>query len=317
MKVLITGSRGFIGSHLADALEKLGHTIIHYDLKDGNDVLDAQKLKKMAKGVDGIVHFAAVQRVITGFHTPFKTIETNIMGLSNVLEAVQENHGFLIFGSSKTVYGKPERTPVHESDPKNPSNIYSLSKVVSEMIIKDFCKNYNLRAAVVRFSTAFGAEDDLLDRVIPTFMYKAIKGIDIIIEDAERAVDPTFIDDITPVLVRLVEKVKREKDGFFDDYNICSGDSVKIKDMAEMIIAITNSKAKIVKYMPSRTYDYGNFYADPSKIKEQLGFKATDIKTAMKIYYKRFLTALNANKFSQEDIDFMLSYYKRGKTTRS
>lgn len=311
MKILVTGSKGFIGSHLADALIKKGYEIVQYDLKDGNDVLDLENIKLRGKGVGGIVDFAAVQRVITGFYYPFKTIETNIMGLRNVLEVAMENKAFLLFGSSKTVYGKPEKLPVKEDDPKNPTNIYSLTKLVSEMIIKDFCRNYNLRAAIVRFSTVFGSERDLLDRAIPTFMYKAIKNIDLKVEDPERALDPAFIDDIIPCLVKLIEKLKNEKEGFYDSYNMVSGNDFKIKDIVKIILEITNSKAKIIETTGERSYDFGAFTGDYSKIKEQLGFKPTEFKTAMKIYYKRFLNALNTDKIKQEDIDYMLSYYDR------
>lgn len=311
MKILITGSRGFIGSHLADTLSEKGHEIIHYDLKDGNDVMDLKNLKEKGKGVDGIVDFAAIQRVITGFNYPFKTIETNIVGLRNVLEVVMENKAFLLFGSSKTVYGKPEKLPVKEDDPKNPTNIYSLTKLMSEMIIKDFCKNYKLRAAVVRFSTIFGSERDLLDRVIPTFMYKAIKNIDLKVEDPERILDPTFIDDIIPCLVKLVEKLKNAEEGFYDSFNVVSGNEIKIKNIVKIILEITNSKSKIIGTAPERSYDFGEFTGDPSKIKGQLNFRPIEFKTALKIYYKRFLDALNKGKFKQEDIDYMLGYYER------
>jgi len=311
MKILITGSKGFIGSHLADALIKKGHKIIDYDLKDGNDVLDLKNIKEKGKDVDGIVDFAAVQRVITGFNYPFKTIETNIMGLKNVLEVALGNKAFLLFGSSKTVYGKPERLPVKEDDPKNPTNIYSLTKLASEMIINDFCRNYKLRAAVVRFSTVFGSDRDLLDRAIPTFMYKAIKNIDLKVEDPERTLDSTFIDDIIPCLVKLVEKLKNEKEGFYDSFNMVSGSEFKIKDIVEIILEIVNSKAKIIETTGARSYDFGAFTGDCSKIKEQLGFRSTEFKVALKIYYKRFLDALNAGKFKQEDIDYMLNYYNR------
>lgn len=311
MKVLITGSRGFIGSHLADALEEKGHEVVHYDLKDGNDVLDLEKMRKMGRGVDGIVDFAAVQRVITGYNNPLMTIDTNINGLKNVLDVATENKAFVLFGSSKTVYGNSETLPVKENDPKNPTNIYSLTKLVSEMIIKDFCKNYNMKAAVVRFSSIFGSERDILDRAIPTFMYKSINNIDLTIQDPERTLDPTFIDDIIPCLVRLVEKLDKEEPGYYDSFNMASGNDVKIKDIVSTILEITNSKAKIVGTTGSRSYDFGGFVGDPTKIKQTLGFKETDFKNALKIYHKRFLDALENDKFKQEDIDFMLNYFNR------
>lgn len=311
--ILITGSRGNIGSHLADALEENGHKVIHYDIKDGNDILDFENFSKMSNSLDGIVHFAAVQRVITGFENPYKTIETNIMGLNNVLRIAMKSKAWVLFGSSKTVYGKPDKIPVKESADVNPSNIYSLSKLMSELIIKDFCKNYNFKGASIRFSTIFGSERDLLDRAIPTFMYKAIKNIDLKIENENRILDPAFIDDVTKVLAKIVEKLQSENAGFYDVYNMCSGNSIKIIDIVKMILEVAGSDAKIVGSTKERSYDRGDFVGDPSKIKNLFDFKATPLEDAVRIYYKRFLELVKNNKLDQSEIDFMLNYYKRDK----
>ncbi len=310
MKILITGSRGFIGSHLADHLIQNGHEVIHYDLKDGEDVLMLGKLKKKAKGVDGIVHFAAVQRVILGYKAPFDAIEYNIMGLSNVLRAAMKNSAWVLFGSSKTVFGEPEKSPVKEDDPKNPTNMYSLTKLASEMILKDFCRNYGLRAGVVRFSTIFGSERDLLDRAVPTFMYKAINDIDLVVEDPERALDPVFIDDVIPALAKLINILSTSQKGFFQDYNAATGQTIKIAELVNKILAISQSKAKIISTRPARSYDFGSGYFDNTKFKT-LGFKATPLDDAIRIYHGRMQAALQANKYSKEEIEDMLNYYNK------
>lgn len=310
MKILITGSRGFIGGHLAEALESKGHRIVHYDLKDGNDILDLPKLEKYGEGVEGVVHFAALQRVITGFRRPFDAIEHNIMGLSNVLRVATKNKAWVLFGSSKTVYGKPEKLPVKEEDPKNPTNIYSLSKLMSEMILKDFCTNYGLRAAVVRFSSVFGSERDLLDRAIPTFMYKAVNDIDLIVEDPQRRLEPVFIDDLIPPLVRLTEMLASTERGYFDVYNAASGYPMKISEIVNLILKITNSKAKIVGTRPPRSYDFGDYNTDNHKFKT-LGYKMTPIEAAMEIYYKRMVLALQRNVYRKEEIEEMMKYHEK------
>ncbi len=310
MRILITGGLGFIGSHLADALKAKGHEVIVYDLKAGENILDVEKLKQKAKGVDGIIHFAAMQRVILGFRKPFDAIEHNVMGLSNVLNAALENNAWVLFGSSKTVYGQPKKLPVKEGDEKNPTNIYSLTKYVSEMILNDFCRNYGLRAAVVRFSTIFGSERDLLDRAIPTFMYKAISNIDLVVEDPERTLDPVFIDDLIPALMGMAELLSKSGKGFFDDFNAVSSQPVRIIDAVNLILKITNSKAKIIGTKPPRSYDFGNYAGDNSKI-QKLGFKAMPLESALKIYHQRMQAALQTGKYSKEEIDDMLKYYDK------
>ncbi len=310
MRILITGGLGFIGSHLADFLREKGNEIILYDLKNGNDILDLKNLKEKAKGAGGIIHFAAMQRVISGFRKPFDAIEHNIMGLSNVLQAAQENNAWVLFGSSKTVYGQPKKLPVKEGDEKNPTNIYSLTKYVSEMILKDFCRNYELRAAVVRFSTIFGSERDLLDRAIPTFMYKAINNIDLVVEDPERTLDPVFVDDLIPALANVVGLLAKSEKGFFDDFNAVSSQPARIADIVQKVLQVTNSKAKIIGTRPPRSYDFGAYSGDNSKI-QKLGFTATPLDSAIKIYHGRMQAALQADKYSKEEIADMLRYYEK------
>ncbi|MBI2040734.1 MAG: SDR family oxidoreductase [DPANN group archaeon] len=310
MRVLITGGLGFIGSHLGDALREKGNEIIYYDLKNGDDILDLKNLKEKAARVDGIVHFAAMQRVISGFRKPFEAIEHNIMGLSNVLQAAQENNAWVLFGSSKTVYGQPKKLPVKEEDDKNPTNIYSLTKLVSEHILRDFCRNYGLRAAVVRFSTIFGSERDLLDRAIPTWMYKAINNVDLIVEDPERTLDPVFIDDLIPALANIVGLLAKSEKGFFDDFNAVSSQPVKIADAVNLVLKLTNSRAKIIGTRPPRSYDFGAYTGDNSKI-QKLGFRATPLEPALKIYHRRMQAALKDGKYSPEEIKDMLSYYEK------
>ncbi|MBI4095579.1 MAG: NAD(P)-dependent oxidoreductase [DPANN group archaeon] len=310
MRILITGGLGFIGSHLGDALSAQGNEVINYDLKNGNDILDLKNLKEKAKGVSGIIHFAAMQRVISGFRKPFEAIEHNIMGLSNVLQVAQENNAWVLFGSSKTVYGQPKKLPVKEEDEKNPTNIYSLTKLVSEHILRDFCKNYGLRAAVVRFSTIFGSERDLLDRAIPTFMYKSINNIDLIVEDPERTLDPVFIDDLIPALTNIVGLLAKSEKGFFDDFNAVSSQPIKISEIVNAILKVASSRANIIGTKPPRSYDFGAYAGDNSKI-QKLGFRATPLEPALKIYHQRMQAALAAGKYSKEEIDDMLRYYEK------
>ncbi|MHA1479666.1 MAG: NAD-dependent epimerase/dehydratase family protein, partial [Promethearchaeota archaeon] len=119
MKILITGSSGFIGSALKRLLEEKGIEVIPFDIKDSplDDVRDFSALQSKVLGIDGIVHLAAVSRVKIAYDNPLECINTNIGGIINVLESVRlihsdNNFPWVIFGSSREVYGESAILPV-------------------------------------------------------------------------------------------------------------------------------------------------------------------------------------------------------------
>ncbi len=154
-KCLITGSTGFIASHLIDYLSQKNFLISLYDKKRPKykiknqkfylaDIKNLKALEKATKKVDILFHFAASADLIKSNENPFHAIDTNITGTINVLKACVKNKvKKIIFASS--IYAISEQ-----------GQIYSRSKLASEMIIESICKKYNIKFVILRFGTVYG-----------------------------------------------------------------------------------------------------------------------------------------------------------------
>jgi len=276
MKILITGSAGFIGSTLRERLEEKDIVVIPFDIKDNPkyNVKDLLMLKKILSEVDGIIHLAAVSRVITAQQQPHECIATNIGGVANVLEAsrtIGKNPPWIIFGSSREVFGEPSSLPVFEDSPKIPINIYGLSKITGEKLCETYARYYDLKIRILRFSNVYTNINDHLDRVIPRFILQALKNEDLCINGTgEEQFDFTYISDTVEGIWGCIKELEKSPTPI-DDFNLSIGTPISLKELAEIIIDKAGSKSKI-KFKESRNYDVNHFYASPKKAKKNLGF---------------------------------------------
>ena len=276
MKILITGSAGFIGSELKQFLEKKQIEVIPFDIKDDPkyDVRNFEMVQEYVSDIKGIIHLAAISRVIIAQEQPYECISTNIGGVSNVLEAARTNdiHPWMIFGSSREVFGEPEILPVSENSPKNPINIYGLSKITGEQLCETYTKYYGLKIRILRFSNVYTSTKDHLDRVIPKFILRALNNQDLYINGSgEEQFDFTYISDTIQGVWGCIKEIEKNKNSL-NDFNLSIGTPVSLKKLAEIIIEKTNSRSKI-KFNKSREYDVNHFYATPQKAKQYLEFK--------------------------------------------
>jgi len=278
MKVLITGSSGFIGSALKRLLEEKGIEVIPFDIKDSplDDVRDFSALQSKVLGIDGIVHLAAVSRVKIAHDNPLECINTNIGGIINVLESVRlihsdNNFPWVIFGSSREVYGESAILPVNESSTRKAINVYGVSKLSGEELCKVYSNNYGLKVRVLRFSNVYTGKNDHLDRVIPKFILQAFNNEELIINGTgEEIFDFTYIDDTIQGIWSCVQEIERDSH-LFDDFNISTGVPISLKQLADTVIKKTRSKST-VEFTKPRSYDVNKFYASPSKAIKILGF---------------------------------------------
>lgn len=276
MKILVTGSAGFIGSVLKKKLEEQKNIVIPFDIKDALqfDVKNLETLKNHVSGVDGIVHLAAVSRVITAQQQPHECISTNIGGVANILEAARTRGNitpWIIFGSSREVFGEPDVLPVTESSPKIPINIYGLSKITGEKLCETYAQYYSLKVRILRFSNVYTNINDHLDRVIPRFILQALKDEDLYINGSgEEQFDFTYITDTIDGIWGCIKEIENNTTAF-DDFNLSIGTPVSLKELAQLIITKTKSQSSIMFNNP-REYDVNHFYASPKKAMQKLGF---------------------------------------------
>jgi len=278
MKILLTGSSGFIGSALKRLLEENGIEVVPFDIKNSplEDIRDFSAIQSKVLGINGIIHLAAVSRVKIAHENPLECVNTNIGGMINVLESARlirtdNNYPWVIFGSSREVYGESAILPVNESSSRKAINVYGASKLSGEELCKVYSENYGLKVRVLRFSNVYTGKNDHLDRVIPKFILQAINDEDLIINGTgEEIFDFTYIDDTIQGILGCVQEIERNNH-LFDDFNISTGIPISLKQLADTIIKKTQSKS-IVEFTKPRSYDVNKFYADPSKAIKILEF---------------------------------------------
>ena len=274
-RILITGSSGLVGKALKSALEEKNIEVVGLDIKgkgsSAGDVRDINRVRTAVEHCDGVVHLAAVSRVIWGERDPELCRATNVGGLRNVIEAIlcQQKSPWLIFASSREVYGQPDILPVAEDALLRPLNVYGHCKVSGEQFV-DKARSDGLRASTVRLSNVYGNIDDHADRVIPAFARGAVVGQRLRVDGADNTFDFTHIDDTTRGLVALVEHMMSGGDAL-PPIHFLTGRPTTLKQLAEMAIDIADSDSGILS-APARTYDVAKFYGNPDRAHDLLGW---------------------------------------------
>ena len=176
MTALVTGGAGFIGSHLVDELARRGQDVIVYDnfstgfkrhldpaLRTGRvrvidgDILDSAMLKSALEGVSTVFHLAANADVRGGMRNTTIDVEQNILGSHSVLEAMRaQSVEEIVFTSSATVYGEPDRFPTPEDQPLIQTSLYGASKLAAEAMIQAYGEYFGLRSWCFRFVSWIG-----------------------------------------------------------------------------------------------------------------------------------------------------------------
>ncbi|KGM32323.1 NAD-dependent epimerase/dehydratase family protein, partial [Inquilinus limosus] len=214
MKILVTGSRGLIGTEMMRRLAEAGHRPVPFDIAHDpgtpghGDIRDRDRLRQAMEGCDGVLSLAAVSRVIDGERNPELCWDVNVNGTGAVLQVALEQPAdrrpWVIYASSREVYGDAAALPVPEDAPLRPLNIYGRSKAAAEAAVGR-AREDGLATAIVRFSNVFGSTADHGNRVVPAFARAAATGGTISIEGAENTFDFTHVDDIGRGLSLLIE----------------------------------------------------------------------------------------------------------------
>lgn len=267
-RILITGSSGLVGTALRNSLASLGFEVVGLDLRatdtEAGNVRDAARVGDAVRGCDGVVHLAAVSRVVWGENNPALCQATNVGGLQNVLSAVflEEKRPWVIFGSSREVYGQPELLPATEETSLRPMNIYARTKVEGEQLIA-MARKEGLRAMVIRLSNVFGSTFDHADRVIPAFARAAVLGHTLRVDGDGHTFDFTHIDDVTRGLVALIQLLQDGADAQ-PPIHLVSGKPTTLGQLARMAIDIAVSSSTVSHASP-RNFDVERFYGSPER----------------------------------------------------
>jgi UDP-glucose 4-epimerase len=279
MRILVTGSEGLLGSDLSTALERAGHDVRRLDVRAPVDsgahgsILDPAALRDLAATCDGIVHLAAISRVVHGERDPELCNRVNIGGTENVLAAALGAPGkpWVLFSSSREVYGEPAELPVREDAPLLAMNVYGRSKVRGEELVLA-ARESGLRTAILRLANVYGNDRDHPDRVIPAFARAAAGGTDLRIEGENNTFDFTHISDVVAGLLIVVDKLAAGERAL-PPIHLASGRGTTLGELARMIAGASRNKPRVV-IAESRSYNVSRFVGDPSLARERLGWTA-------------------------------------------
>jgi len=264
MKCLVTGGNGFIGSKIAEKLN-----CESYDLKLGDDILDENNLRAALRGTDVVFHTAAKISVPESQEKPDEYQKVNVEGTKNI---VKLSDAKIIFSSSAAVYGEYDRK-VSENDDLNPESNYAQNKIDGERIVS------KSNGISLRYFNVYGpGQSKEYAGVISIFIEQALKNEDIVIYgDGNQERDFVYVADVVEANISAMNYEGNEK-----IFNIASGKSVKIKDLAEKIIELCDSTSKIL-YQKTRNGDIIYSCADVSKAKSELNWTSkTDLEIGLK-----------------------------------
>ncbi|MDC3956927.1 NAD-dependent epimerase/dehydratase family protein [Polyangium jinanense] len=275
-QILITGSCGLVGSALRSALEARGIDVIGLDTQatgaDAGDVRDVERVRAAVAHCHGVIHLAAVSRVLWGERDPELCWATNVAGLCNVIDSARRrtNPAWLIFASSREVYGQPEVLPASEDTPLCPVNVYGRSKVEGERLV-EAARREGLRGAIIRLSNVYGSTRDHADRVVPAFARMAVLSRPLRVDGAEHTFDFTHIDDVTRGIVGLVDHLASGADAP-PPIHFVSGQPTTLGQLAALSIDLAGTRSAI-QHAPPRTFDVSRFYGCPDRARDLLGWQ--------------------------------------------
>lgn len=299
--LLITGSQGLIGKALCKRLKadfycvKVFDNSFPVDHPDYGDITCRDTIQKRMKNCRGIVHMAAVSRVIWGEQQPEKCWQTNVIGTQNVLKCAYLSlyQPWVIYASSREVYGQQQQFPVTESSPLQPLNIYARSKVVAEAQVQHY-QSRGLKTSILRFSSVYGRSYDHADRVVPAFCRAAALGEPLRIEGAKNTFDFTHVDDVVEGILKVIDQLER---GYLlPPIHLTTGQPTTLEKLAQLACKASQKQAPFIA-APPRNFDVSTFYGDPALAREQLGWTPqTTIGTGVKELVTDFLKQNNEAK---------------------
>jgi len=271
-KILITGGAGFIGSHLCELLVHKGyHVVAIDDLSTGKldniqhlrplpsfqfvreTITNGQVLDRLTSEADIVIHLAAVVGVKLIVEDPVHTIATNIMGTEAVLTIANRYGCKVMIASTSEVYGKGFKVPFFEDDdcvmgPTSHSRwAYATSKAIDEFLGLAYHRQFGLPVVVMRFFNTVGPrQTGRYGMVVPRFVRQALANEPITIYgDGEQSRCFADVADIVDAAVKLAE----HPGAVGQVFNVGSTEEVTIRQLAEKVLSLTDSKSEIV-YVP-------------------------------------------------------------------
>ena len=289
MKIFVTGGSGFIGKHLIRKLQNEHELIIYENFSNSSeedflnllknnvslikgDMTNFSLLKKSLINVDLVIHLAAKIDILESITHPNDTHKINVEGSLNILRCCVENNiKNFISASSAAVYGNPTEIPVSEKTVPNPVSPYGAEKLSLEFYAKAFANAYDMNCISLRFFNVYGkGQSNEYAGVITKFMEKIHSNQPLtIFGNGENTRDFIHIDDLVDGIVKSISNINGKKGNV---YNLASGVSTSVKELAELMILISKKNLKL-NFIDSRPGDLLHSLASIELAKKELGFE--------------------------------------------
>jgi len=287
MRIFVTGGAGFIGIHLCKKLLELNHDVTVYDnfsnsLRENfdskinqkanvisGDILDISKLVTSMQNHEIVIHLAAQISVPESVKNPKLTFDVNVNGTHNVLESCKKNKiSKIIAASTAAVYQNvSEKTILNESSVTEPSSPYGSSKLEMENMINDFTQTHNVNAIILRLFNVYGIGQSPEYAGVITKFLSDIKSNNslTIFGDGSQTRDFVHVNDVVSAIILSIDSSN------FGLYNVATGKSVTILDLAHLLIEQSKKKLDVV-FEEQQKGDIKFSHASISKINQNLAF---------------------------------------------
>ncbi|HEV2389418.1 MAG TPA: NAD(P)-dependent oxidoreductase [Nitrososphaerales archaeon] len=274
MKVLVTGSQGFVGRHVMTYLSSHGFEPIGTDVSAGADVVGSmvdesfvnEKLARL--DFEAIVHLAGIADLKKTIEDPYSCYQVNCFGTLNALElASRKKVKRFHYASSANVYGAPKSNPVTEETAMDPRVPYDYSKVVGENLVMSYYKTKGVPVAMTRAWLLFG-EFDHPSRALPFFIRKFLKNEPVGLFNSGRDVTaPSHAANFARLIANILQKDAAVGQAF----NFGGAETLSIRDLAERVKRLTNSSSDL-QMLPPRS---------PAESEPQVSYPSTEKMTQL------------------------------------
>jgi nucleoside-diphosphate-sugar epimerase len=278
MLILVTGSEGLIGRHLCPLLQREGHEVIRFDkrLSPDDDVGYPLQGDDRFNGIDGIVHLAALARIIWCEEDPLECASTNVGGVLNALDLAFATKAWMLFSSSREVYGETPAAdlPVKEDRLVTPINVYACSKVVGERAVIS-ARKLGIKTGVLRFSNVYGDVHDHDVRVIPAFSKTAAFGGSITVNGSHKVFDLTHVSDVIRGVLTAINMLAAGDQ--FPTTHLVSGKGTSLGTLAELAMSQAHKLGRNLEVRQGvvTPLEVASFVGDPTRAEQVLGWKAS------------------------------------------
>ena len=299
MKVLVTGGSGFIGSHVVDSLIAQGHEPVNFDLTVSlhrpptelkavlGDIADRDTAWRATRGVDAIIHLAAVADVNDVVTDPLRADRINVHGTQMILEAARHaGISRVVYGSTVWVYGNaPVEGPVDEESPLAlPAHFYTATKLAGEMYCRSYTHLYGIEHTILRFGIPYGPRARLA-AVVPAFVSRAQEGKALSIAgDGRQTRQFVYVEDLAEGIVAGLQDHAGNR-----TYNLVSEEETSVRQIADTVRELV-AEVPIV-HGPERPVDVHIARISGERAASELGWRARTSFTDGVVRYLDWLSA--------------------------